>query len=197
MRWIRSSEMVVVVLWDVAARTGYWSRPIERISDWDVQMNESDTVRLVFDEASIFDSEAMLSIAWQARIDHYQGLVARAQIAELDLGDKVASTEKPFKSPITLICLDFLKLLDIVHPKGFNSEFWMRYSDMISRSAHASNRKKKSSNGWVAVVALLYRTEELAKHGLPSLLLSQCAHLITDLASNVFDPETGMLREET
>ncbi|MFH8563051.1 DUF4365 domain-containing protein [Streptomyces sp. NPDC017988] len=70
LRWSRSADLVVVVLWDVVNHCGWYTIPQGQYDH--VQLHEAETgkLNLHFDRARAFDRHAVDYLAWRARIDH-------------------------------------------------------------------------------------------------------------------------------
>jgi Domain of unknown function (DUF4365) len=74
-RWARSADPVVVVLWDCAAATGYYTQ-IEGQSMYEV---DTLTATVYFERQQVFDVDAVARLAWVSRIEHYQRLMLAAR----------------------------------------------------------------------------------------------------------------------
>jgi len=48
-RWLRSSEMVIVLLWDISANRGLWCKPSAQHTEWSLSAIKTLTVQLHFD----------------------------------------------------------------------------------------------------------------------------------------------------
>jgi hypothetical protein len=121
LKWIRSADPVVLVLWDVANGIGYWSWPANQTSDWQLSGSGATTVNLSFDAHAILDVRAVGTLAWAARLEHYRRLLLHAADVDEELNDiaGVQGTSWQDQRPFTTALMtDFLSLLGLIewHP---------------------------------------------------------------------------------
>lgn len=124
LKWVRSADLTVVVLWDVERNFGLWSIPRYNVDTWDWLSLKSRKARLIFDKEARFCSEQLIKIGWRARIEHYFGLISRTVLDEknADTGEGAL-----LKSVVPLIVLDFLSLIGVVSGKILNKEYTRIY----------------------------------------------------------------------
>lgn len=99
MRWVRSIELVVVVLWDIKADAGYWTLPKDNFTDWDLWDRRIKTVKLVFKKKNRFNSSAAHHISKIARSNFYNTLLARVQPLK---GRQALEKKWDFLSPVSM-----------------------------------------------------------------------------------------------
>lgn len=172
--WVRASGLVVVILWDVVNRRGYWSLPRSSLSEMEFRLSNSDSIRLRFSESREFDAQAMNKIAWTARIDHYQGLLAIAKASD----EHAQLFDQDHKSIVPLITMDFLKLLNIIVDDGLDPAFLEPIRDKDNRLLDWNEEEDGSKVEALLILGLLNRMHEIANLGLPGLLLDSCSHML-------------------
>lgn len=118
-RWVRSNDLVVVVLWDVGADVGYFAKPDEQVDQWHWADTGQASTTLRFDPGDVFDVLAAKRLAWEARIAHHFNLLLVAKVAadEVEAEREHEDEEKVDEDSIgfpTLLTLDFLIVLGVV-----------------------------------------------------------------------------------
>jgi hypothetical protein len=187
-RWLRSTELVVVVLWDVVKNQGWWSLPSRSLSEWEVRVESPGLVRLPFPTTQLFDVDALLRLAWVARIEHYHSLVVRAEAAN----EEAARWKREHSSLLPLICFDFLRLLDIVQEEGLSELFMRLYRNgMRKRFPDWDESRDGPQMNGVLTLVLLHRVDEVCKGGLPGELMYSCVHMLARMITDSVDPQTG------
>ncbi|MFF7613536.1 DUF4365 domain-containing protein [Streptomyces lavendulae] len=84
LRWSRSADLVVTVLWDVAHDRGWYVMPQGFFDPVELWSSKDRQVALTFQPDCIFHQQAVTELAWAARIEHAnRGLqYARHNISE-------------------------------------------------------------------------------------------------------------------
>jgi Domain of unknown function (DUF4365) len=119
-RWARSADPVVVVLWDCAAATGYYTQ----IKDRSRYTMDPLTATVHFERQWVFDVDAVTRLAWVSRIEHYQ----RLMLAAREIGEEEhvfgAASDGPIDTKlmrthyaIDLLCM--LGLLTLTPPEQY------------------------------------------------------------------------------
>ncbi|HST70473.1 MAG TPA: DUF4365 domain-containing protein [Solirubrobacterales bacterium] len=108
LRWSRSADLVVVVLWDVKASEGWFALPLDQVDPVEGFVSEQRTMRLRFDRTQQFSPEAVRQLAWDSRIEHFRQLMLNAK--SIDLERQECGEESKLAS---LVALDFLILLGV------------------------------------------------------------------------------------
>ncbi|MDE3067018.1 MAG: DUF4365 domain-containing protein [Verrucomicrobiota bacterium] len=125
LRWIRSLETIVVVLWDIKTDRGYWVEPREEFTEWECYLPDRKQASLLFSESKLFDRAAANKLIWEARITHYSLLIALAKAMEfriLKAKEKDPNAHSDFRNPIHTLTLDLLRALDFIGKDGVSSE---------------------------------------------------------------------------
>jgi hypothetical protein len=187
-RWIRSPELVVVVLWDVRANKGWWSLPSTSLSEWSIRVECNVGPRLPFAENAVFNRAAMERLAWFSRIDHYHGLIVKAEAAMAD----AAHMGRVHSNRLLLICFDFLRILDIIQDECICHEFLNDYRNCLSKGLPNWDETEDGpvEKGILALL-LLTRINDLCKHGLPISIVENCTQLLYEMLLDTIDLNTG------
>ena len=188
-KWVRNSELVVVVIWDVNNKKGLWSIPGFSLSEWDFRMSGKSHTRLCFADDSVFNSTSMNFLAWLSRSLHYEGLLARSRAT-----DEMALRHgaKRHRSMALLISFDFLVLTGIIIDDGLDEGFCKKVRNGLKNGLSGWNeRTEEPLLRAVLMLCLLDRTDNLAGFGLPPLVLSSCSRVLEDMISKYVDLETG------
>jgi hypothetical protein len=140
LKWVRSADLVVFVLWDTRCQTGVWALPKEQFRGWDCYLKSASYVQLKLRRNDKFDKSSAAKIGWLARIDHYSNLISHAQADDYactltgssalttgsTVGDGQHLTQLPF-----ILC-DFFKLLSILDGDDVTQTFLSRFRDSCS-----------------------------------------------------------------
>jgi hypothetical protein len=70
LRWSRSADMVVVVLWDVTNHRGWYTAPQGQYDHMHLTELETGKIPLRFDRSREFNAESVEVLSWRAYIDH-------------------------------------------------------------------------------------------------------------------------------
>lgn len=123
LKWIRSREVILFVLWDLTQKRGYWVLPRSAFDPWQVYQTEGNVIQLRIQASRVFDREQARVLSWSARIDHYTVLLREAERRDELVAQQ--STE-PVKSDIPLITVDLLSMLNIIEQEGLSKQFKTR-----------------------------------------------------------------------
>jgi hypothetical protein len=136
-KWLRSADPVVVVLWGVDAKTGYWSWPLDHVSEWEYVNSASRSTRLLFSPEDEFTPQSARVLAWEGRIHHYQQRLLNAECIDDELNE---TTDQPCWHFKTTVLFDFLETIGLVEiTRG--SEAWARPS-LLHRNRYFELRQK-------------------------------------------------------
>jgi hypothetical protein len=122
LKWLRSREVVLLVLWDLAAGRGFVAFPRSALDSWQIYQTESDTVQLRIKSSDIFSAEKLRILAWYARVDHYTVLLRDAERKDLDSEERQSKAG----SESFLIACDLLQMLCIADSTGLTELFKTR-----------------------------------------------------------------------
>lgn len=120
-RWIRSPDLVVIVLWDVVSNEGYYVIPTQHVAEADLIRSTAKTrVPLWFCAEGKLDAKGIKALEWTARLEHFDRLLTQALRLE-ELSEH--QTHRSFhRKSVTALCTDFLATLGILEKyeaKGF------------------------------------------------------------------------------
>jgi hypothetical protein len=176
LRWARSADLAVIVLWDIEKNMGLWALPINCLNQRDLSIFQSKTSRLTFNEESVFDTGQALKLAWMARIHHSSRLVNEAVTSDIEIAHfrgKIPRAKRGYTNLGALIALDFLKLIDVVRPRSIHPQFvkWYRNASHRLRKEYPGHSPEQIQDMAITLV-ILGTVDNIARGcGLPSLLL--------------------------
>jgi hypothetical protein len=175
-KWVRSSDLVVVVLWDLANEIGYFSKPAEQVDEWDQRVNSKKTTTLLFNPKDTFTAQAASRLAWESRLHRYYGLIlaVNASLAEFD--------DDNTKQLRTVLVMDFLALIGVISQPTERDEWGLTPAArnhlinafMNTEDEDVDKRLLKSG-----LLTVLYHTHEVSGGaGLSSILLEPSASML-------------------
>ena len=137
LRWLRTLDSVVVVLWDVSAGRGWFADPKEQVDE--LGSLGQKTVTLRFNAARHFKEEVIDGLVWQTRLYHYSTLFADAQ-QNHEFSKDIGSDEPPLR--LAALGLDLLVTLGLVvnpEPDQFSlaDPARQRFREALMASGHA------------------------------------------------------------
>jgi len=126
-RWIRTIDLAIVVLWDVERKTGWYAVPRRQIDVWKGTMSGQKHVTLHFGKTldteprppkqGEFTSGAAARLAWESRFEHFHMLMLDARhIAEWQ-ESKPSAMEGQENRKLALVMDEFLRLLELTDPE--------------------------------------------------------------------------------
>ena len=196
LKWIRSTELVVVVLWDTKRNKGVWTMPKDSLKEWDIIQLNNAKAKLIFDSNHIFNKEAVLKIAWIARLDHYNFLVTKAINDDFLFNRNTLKNKKEinsYKSRVPLIAFDLLCMIGIINKDGIDIRF------LNSAKKAKQFLKEKSPNdldidirNMAGILAILIRIQEVTSCGVQESLLEACWDVIEIVLPRI-DAKTGKI----
>lgn len=77
-KWVRSGDLVVLILWDVENGRGYFADIVRQFDEWDALETASKTVKVSIPVEQCFDAQAVQGLAWRSRIRRYHALLLHA-----------------------------------------------------------------------------------------------------------------------
>lgn len=176
LRWVRSLELVVFILWDVKNDIGYWTIPKDNVTDWDLWESKGKTSKLMFNKKSKFDVSSAEKLSWIARISFYNSLLAQAQQAgiqyerEKNLG---LSTPRNSHERLNLISFDFLRTIGFFKDDGSVDKHIGKQIVKEMEKGLATRPEMSDSELCLrsVVLVVLGRINKLCGDGLPGSLL--------------------------
>jgi hypothetical protein len=178
LKWVRSKEIIVVILWDVENDLGLWAMPQDFIDDWNIYTTEGKKVRLNFQDTAVFDKEQAVEISWRARIDHYTDLIDQAAQAEREYLKIPAGKRDPEKkSRIPLLVSDLLRMLGILKGDFLEKESVEFYHNQLKELSESMPKEEAEALAVCLVILKeLYRVSP--KGASPVSLIAACHALI-------------------
>ena len=187
LKWVRSADLVVVVLWDVEKNYGLWSLPKDCVNEWDWYLLKTEKSRLIFSENSLFDLENALKIGWIARFNHYMSLILNARdrdLAHLRYSVRSNNPNIDYKNRAPLIAYDFVRLIQVFDGEFFDQDFLTYYQNAAFNYRRKDPLLSKAEvQGMAAMIAILRKSEETTKKasGFPETLLVECFEVVMSI----------------
>jgi hypothetical protein len=181
LKWIRSADLTLVVLWDVEKNYGLWTIPKKQVNQWDLLSLENKKARLIFDETSRFCSEQMDKIGWIARVDHYTNLLAIALMDDREIVDSSGDLDiLVTESSILLIAVDFLATTGIMDGDGISKLFRELYENTIVSIRNLDKDMPENELREMALtVSILKKIDALVESsGVSGVLVEICFKII-------------------
>lgn len=203
-RWIRTIDLVIVVLWDVEQDIGYYAVPRRQVDEWKPTMSGQKDVTLHFGKApetemgpaakGIFSSETVSRLTWEARFEHFRMLTLSA----LDVArerEGLSTDESAENQKLTLITAEFLRLLGLTDPSVEPTEVMTRievreratelYRALIQGELGECPDDIGTQLRLVGERVVLERIAEIdPKLGMPAMLLGHTAYALTGLLTH-------------
>jgi hypothetical protein len=155
LRWARSAELVVIVLWDVGRDRGVWASSLEFPPEQDWQLVRGRSVRIKFRNNSPFNETQVRKLGWLARVWHLEKILQQAPAGGITNGDgkRIAGRDSFYETTAKWIALDFLRQISVVEetPKVRR----MRLADWFIRECKQMSKSRKASSDPVEVGTLV------------------------------------------
>jgi hypothetical protein len=128
LRWARSGDPVVVVLWDVEQGSGYYSLPDVDLIHRDRAERGSRRTTVRFSDDARFDAEAVADLARQSRIGRFRLLMLSYVDNRNDLGllppSEAEEALRQADERMTTLALDVLRDYEVVERGDSAPERW-------------------------------------------------------------------------
>ncbi|WP_405706093.1 DUF4365 domain-containing protein [Streptomyces sp. NBC_00069] len=124
LRWARTADLVVVVLWDINTESGWFILPQDQFDQADLASGVGgNKLNLKFSRDVKFDQDAVERLAWAARIEHANRSVVYARAGLTEAVEMDLETNKHFyKGIIASTVFDFAVSTKMLTPAGRLSE---------------------------------------------------------------------------
>jgi hypothetical protein len=183
LRWVRSAEMVIVVLWDVEREVGLWSIPQQDLHEWNLVAFKQRKTRLLFTEEKVFDVSSVARLGWRARMDHYANLLTRALDEDYQnscLAEETQAVKGDSQSRIPLIAFDFLKRVGVLDENSFSFAFFEQLYEC--GQIHKARSEDPGDGRSLILLAFLRHLAVLSDNcPVPNRLAEHCYDLICSL----------------
>jgi Domain of unknown function (DUF4365) len=117
LRWARSADPVIVVLWDVEKEAGRFAEAPGNVKVWGGIDEGRKTVSLVFPPDQVFDVEAVQRLAWDSRMQRFRDLLAQHKVFEEEHAEDGDGDESS-GGLTTILALQALQTLGLVEYKA-------------------------------------------------------------------------------
>ncbi|MFK4100868.1 DUF4365 domain-containing protein [Streptomyces sp. NPDC019531] len=119
LRWVRTADLVIVVLWDVKHERGWFTMPQEQFDHVELSNRSNRAISITFSRGLAFDQAAVAKLCWAARIEHANRAMvyARSNLAEAREMELEASVQF-YKGVLSSLIFDFGVAIKAVRPMG-------------------------------------------------------------------------------
>ncbi|MEU0341337.1 DUF4365 domain-containing protein [Streptomyces bobili] len=194
LRWSRSSDLVVVTLWDVNNNLGWYTIPDGNFDHVSLLEAGTSTVPLTFERSRRFDESAVDYISWFARIDHTDRSVGYS-LSVLSEAEEEATEEE---SAPAYVKHHQAAIASSVHQLAIDIGVYSRDGEMTPDFKSVLSEAVKETDGETgeqilgrAIIMALMQTiyANCARNGLPSTLLVEMTEIIKHFTfSDIFGP---------
>lgn len=186
-RWVRALDLVVVVLWDVVERVGWYAVPQDQVDVYGAVTSGRRYVTLHFAEDDLLTKEAMDRLAWRSRLEHHRMLLLSAQDAELHL-ERVAGIKSQER---VLSTLDFTDLIEVTERRSdadgvefrIQPEVWNLFAEVVQSVDVAGMDEKEGFQHLIDSACETVDRRWRSIHpgvAMPKLLIEEAAVVILD-----------------
>ncbi|MER6914338.1 DUF4365 domain-containing protein [Streptomyces sp. NPDC000594] len=194
LRWARSADLVVVILWDTGNQIGFYSVPAGHFDHTSLRNFPDGKVPLRFTRDRTFNEGAARHLAWSARIRHTNRSL---QCALANLRDaECANIQQDvmfFRNIIKELLVDFLADAKVSNPDGTLSE---HFKELIAVGVRRSESTILEEVVLKATIDALLKSahRNCEGNGLPPTLVQ---HLASPLCEGIFGSGLRELRESS
>ena len=180
LKWIRSLDLVVVVLYDIKKDYGLFSIPKWFIDQWDLYMLENKKSRLIFPEELAFNRKSAEKLRWIAWIDYYTTLLNNAVNHDAKfLGQEmdVLEIDKEIRKRIALITFDILRDLNVIGENRIDPIFVKYYKNALRNISKDMTKDSLSiKNQTASLLAFMGKLNDLAPGvGATAVIMEECS----------------------
>ncbi|MEV7284335.1 DUF4365 domain-containing protein [Streptomyces sp. NPDC093252] len=119
LRWQNIADTVVIVVWDIESRKGWYALPQEQLDRAALLMSETQSVTIRFNANNQFTQASAESLTWHSRFRHADREVAnvRAAVEFWKTPENSSNANLQYQQLIAR-CFEFLQMLEIFSDDG-------------------------------------------------------------------------------
>jgi hypothetical protein len=180
LRWSRSADLVVVVLWDVGNNCGWFAMPQGAFDYFELRENPGRKLTMRFSRDDPFDSLAVEKLAWAARIEHANRSLRAARADWDDSREMELEAETQFHARVYYgILFDFATVIKVAKPGGgFSHEFLEVVSNLLF------DRLAKVDQEQVGAVSRTERSQAIERATEEAMIGAMFAMITTHCSGN-------------
>lgn len=192
-KWRRSTEFVVLVLWDVEDQVGHFALPESSGSNMQLVLSPHESMNVIFEEDDRLTLEAWQQLGWRARLHYYDHRIGRL-LFMLSQEDAESGVEFEDSASELLVaafeCLSQLQIFDE------NMDFCEEFTDELPQiAAHVENTQPLSEEeiregltyeSMAATIVIIGLVQDRSGAGCPTSL----ATFLPDFARHVLEGVT-------
>jgi hypothetical protein len=203
LRWIRTVDLVVFVLWDVVNHVGWYAIPRDQVDAYEGITKMKKGVTLRFDEQHLLDEEAVDTLVWRSRLEHHRLLVLSAQEAEQDSRNPRKGTRSEDR---VLTALDFTDLIGVTERRidldgvqyQVSPDIWEEFQHRLNSLPKGSDSDDEGANLYRVAYEIVYgRWKRIdPRLALPSVLIKEGGEVILDIIFRELENKETMAEVE-
>lgn len=209
MRWMRTLDLVLLVLWDTAEQVGWYALPAEQVDPIKGVNSGQSSVTIRFAENDILSKEAVNTLIWRSRLEHHRLLALSSRDAQAVSEERKRKGTKKRGQPQpharVLTAMDFTDLLGITERRRESGGMKYQIRDEIWQEFEEINNVMPDPNeGWrhrrkkIAYEVVERRWEMIEpKLDLPSVLIEDGAAVIISRMQQVADTDEEVMEVVT
>jgi hypothetical protein len=139
-KWISITDLMVVVLWDVVERRGFWTLPRRELGWAAESPRGSHDLRLPLPQSQRLDAAAVNRLVWEARFESYATRIAQIIVAEsFNPVKATADFPQAFMIPEWsrhLVMIDLLEDMRVIDADGLRAPYATLWRNAWNAGAH-------------------------------------------------------------
>lgn len=181
LRWARTADLVIVVLWDVASECGWFTTPQDQFDHVELSARANATVPLKFSRDVPFDQSAVTRLCWAARIEHTNRSLVYARACLAEAREMELEPSVRFHGGVLAsLIFDFGVAIKAVNPSGgFTEEFPQVIEEYLIRQSPDNLEEATRRALILAVFEMIERS--CAENGAPLALVTELCEMFHPL----------------
>ena len=202
LRWLRTAEPVLLVLWDVRADRGWYTFPVEQFSEIDLLLNRKNSVLVEFSDSNTFEKTRGPRLAWELRLNYFRQRMLSAEERDrrhdLELTEGLAPGGK-HKSLLGVVVFEFLRLIGLITPRGLSTRSRKMFANAKRTMARDHYRKPLSAadrdnlEREAALLVLVAQVNQSTGVGVPAFVAETAAFYLLFLLKRTAKPRRPTL----
>ncbi len=181
-RWARTTDLAIVVLWDVSNEMGWYAVPRLQVDEWEGLLSPRSTMTLRFSAKDLFTPQIAEGCIWQSRLLHHKHRLLNARNIESD----APANDRGAVELRTVILLELAQLLEITEPRQepddgvqLNRELAYLYLEWFDRLSDEGADPKEAiyQSAIIAVVVWIKLIADPAI-GIPKILIEGLVEIV-------------------
>jgi hypothetical protein len=130
LRWVRSAEPVVIVLWHKPSERGWYSVPRDRMNEYQLLLSPLKSTEIIFNREAELTIQNLQKLAWELRLGYFKNqLLAVARADHDEVLARADGFDMPnYQSRMRIVLFNLFRFLHIATDDGLNPQIHREFT---------------------------------------------------------------------